>query len=50
MYDCLGASLNRIECLTDNVLSRLSKYLNGHIIGDHVLIDKSSDKLKLGIG
>ena len=46
----LGASLYRIEGLADDMLSCLGKYLDGDIIGDHILLDKRPDELEFGIG
>ena len=50
MYHCLGCALYSFKGLLDDMLSGLGKNLNGHIIGDHILLDKSADKLILSIG
>ena len=46
----MGCTLDRLEGLADNMLSRLRQYLNGHILRDHVALDQCTDKIVLSIG
>ena len=45
----MGCTLDCLEGLTDDMLSRLRQYLNGHILRDHVALDQSTDKIVLGV-
>ena len=42
-------SLETLEGLFDNMLSGLSKHLNGHVVGDKILFDKRAQELILGL-
>ena len=44
MNNCLRCTLNRFKCLSDNMLSRLSQYLNRNIIWNQILLDQGTDK------
>ena len=46
----VGRTLDCLEGLADDMLSRLRQYLNGHILRDHVSFDQSTDKIVLSIG
>ena len=48
--DGIGCALAGVESLADDVLTALGQHLNGYIIGNHVVVDQSTQELELCFG
>ena len=44
MYDCFRSTFDCLEGFTDNMLSGLGQYLDGHILRNEILLDQSTQK------
>ena len=49
MNDCAGRALAGVKGLADNVFAALGKHLNADILGNHVVVDKGSQKFIFGL-
>ena len=50
MNDRTGSTLYGFKGFTDNMFSRLSQYLDGNILGNHILFDQCAKEVILGFG
>ncbi len=50
MHHRMGRSLHRLKGLSDNMFPGLGQHLNGHILGDHIPLNQSPDKIVLRVG
>ena len=46
----VGRALYRLESLLYNMLSRLGQHLDGHVLGNHVMLDQSADEIEFCLG
>ena len=50
MHHRMGSPLHRLEGLADDMFPGLGEHLDGNILGNHVPLDESTDKIVLRIG